>query len=52
VTVSLIDWEAEPGREGDAGRPTATALPDFTLLINPEDGVAGGHRSKLATFDR
>ncbi|WP_432824446.1 hypothetical protein [Dactylosporangium sp. CA-092794] len=52
VTISLIEWEAEPGQRDDAGAPAPTALPDFTLLINPEDGAAGGYRINLHTFDR
>jgi hypothetical protein len=52
VTISLIDWGAEPGQRDNAGRPVLTALPDFTLLINPEDGAARNYRSNVQTFDR
>lgn len=52
VTISLIDWGAEPGQKDDSGRPAPTALPDFTLLINPEDGTTGTYRTKIQTFER
>lgn len=52
VTISMIDWGAEPGQKDDAGQPTPTALPDFTLLINPEPSTAAHHRTKVQTFDR
>ncbi|SDF46627.1 hypothetical protein SAMN05216553_101767 [Lentzea fradiae] len=51
VTVALIDWDAEPGQEDVGGRPAPTALPDFTLLINPETST-GGYRTEVDTFDR
>jgi hypothetical protein len=52
VIVSLIDWGAEPGQRDDSGRPAPTALPDFTLLINPEHDTATHYRTSVDTFDR
>jgi hypothetical protein len=52
VTISLIEWDAEPGQKDHAGRPAPTALPDFTLLISPEHGAPGQYRTKAQTFDR
>ena len=52
VTVALLDWADEPGSKDDHARPTATALPDFTLLINPEDDPSCAYRTNVLTFDR
>ena len=52
VTIYLIDWEAEPGQADDAGRPAPTALPDFTILINPEDQADREYRTQVQTFER
>lgn len=52
VTISLIEWVAEPGQKDDAGFPAPTPLPDFTLLINPEPGTTGKFRTRVETFDR
>lgn len=35
VVVNLIEWDAERGARGADGKPVASALPDFVLLINP-----------------
>lgn len=51
VTVALIEWDAEPGQKDSDGQPTPTALPDFTLLINPETGT-DDYRTEVHTFDR
>jgi hypothetical protein len=52
VTISLIDWKAEPGQADDAGRPAPTALPDFVILMDPEGGAGRGYRKEVQTFDR
>jgi len=49
VTVALVDWTAEPGAQDDDGAPKPGALPDFVVLINPEDGA--DYRAKVETFD-
>lgn len=51
VTVALIGWADEPGQKEADGRAAATALPDFTLLINPA-GDGGRYRTAVETFDR
>ncbi|MGW4948033.1 hypothetical protein ACWEOZ_41315 [Actinoplanes sp. NPDC004185] len=52
VTIALIDWKAEPGQVDGAGRPAPTALPDFVILVDPEDGAGRGYRTQVRTFDR
>jgi hypothetical protein len=52
VTISVIEWDAEPGQKDDAGRPASTALADFTVLLNPEQAAAGEYRTRVRTFDR
>jgi hypothetical protein len=52
VVVTLIDWGAEPGSRESDGRPSAAALPDFILLINPLDGAHARFRTAVQTFDR
>jgi len=52
VTIFLIDWEAEPGQADDAGRPAPTALPDFAILINPENHANREYRTQVQTFER
>ena len=37
IVVTRIDWSAEPGSHDADGKPSATALPDFVLVINPAD---------------
>lgn len=49
VTVALLDWNAEPGQRDAEGRPAPTALPDFTLLIDPDPGT-GPYRTGIRTF--
>jgi hypothetical protein len=50
VTVSILDWNLEPGSVSPTGRPTEDALPDFVVLLSPDSG--GPYRTKLVTFDR
>ncbi|MQY06135.1 hypothetical protein [Actinomadura macrotermitis] len=50
MTIHLIDWAAEPGAANPDGSHTATALPDFVVLIAPA-GPTGGTRANLMTFD-
>lgn len=52
VTIYLIDWEAEPGQVDEAGRQAPTALPDFAILINPEDQADREYRTQVQTFER
>ncbi|MEV4600516.1 hypothetical protein AB0K15_24320 [Amycolatopsis sp. NPDC049253] len=51
VTIALLEWDAEPGQMDADGQPARTALPDFTLLINPAQ-AAGHYRTEIQTFDR
>jgi hypothetical protein len=51
VTVNMISWDEEPGARGADGKPTANALPDFVILINPA-GAGQPCRRSLKTFDR
>ena len=50
VTVSVLDWELEPDAVDARGRPVASALPDFAVLLNPERGSAATYRTSLYTF--
>jgi hypothetical protein len=50
VIVHVLDWNAEPGSVGQDGRPTASALPDFVVLLGPDTG--GPYRTNPVTFDR
>lgn len=52
ATAHLIEWDAEPGAKDHAGGPAPGALPDFVLLLNPEDDLMPPYRQSLATFDR
>lgn len=52
VTIHLIDWGAEPGAKDARGKPASWALPDFVVLINPEDTTGNPYRTRLRTFDR
>lgn len=52
VTVNLVDWGKEPGSQDASGEPTPTALPDFVVLINPDDGEHPDYRLHVETFDR
>jgi hypothetical protein len=46
VVVTRIDWESEPdSRDGD-GKPSPNALPDFVVVINPEDAVGADTGSR------
>jgi hypothetical protein len=51
VTIHLIDWDTEPGARDARGKPASRALPDFVILISPED-TTGTYRTLLQTFDR
>lgn len=51
VTAHLIQWDAEPGATDENDGPTADALPDFVLLLNPEEDPTPPYRQSLATFD-
>jgi hypothetical protein len=51
VNIHMLDWETEPGSTDENGQPTANALPDFLILINPET-VPINYRQKILTFDR
>ncbi len=52
VTIHLIDWDSEPGARDADGKPAATALPDFVVLINPERTASSSYRTRLQAFDR
>jgi hypothetical protein len=51
VTIHMLNWEAEKGAKDTDGNPSATALSDFVVLINPEDEKIH-YRQKIETFDR
>jgi hypothetical protein len=38
VTVHQIAWDEEPGAVDEEGNPSADALPDFLIIVNPSDG--------------
>lgn len=50
VTIHMLDWGAEDGARDASGNPTATALSDFVVLINPEIEKVQ-YRQKIVTFD-
>ena len=50
VRTSIIAWDEEPGAIGPDGRPTGTALPDFVVHIEFEDGSVP-YRTDEITFD-
>jgi hypothetical protein len=52
VTIHLIDRDAEPGARDHQGKPASGALPDFVVLISPEETTGNGYRTMLQTFDR
>ena len=52
VTIHLIDWDAEPGARDDQGKPASAALPDFVVLVSPEQTIGNGYRTTLQTFER
>ena len=51
VTVHLIAWDDEPGAKDAQGQPVPGALPDFIVLIGPEDMTYRPFRTRLQTFD-
>jgi hypothetical protein len=51
VTVHLIEWDAEPGAKDAQGKPALGALPDFVVLISPENTTDSPYRTRLQTFD-
>jgi hypothetical protein len=51
VNIHMLDWQAEPGSTDVNNQPTANALPDFLILINPEE-IPINYRQKVLTFDR
>jgi hypothetical protein len=50
VTVHLIEWTEEPGAKTPDGQPSATALSDFVVLLNPATADTR-HRTKVDTFE-
>ena len=50
VTVSMLEWDKEPGAKGEDGQPVADALPDFLVLLNLVTGQEE-FRTKVDTFD-
>lgn len=51
VVVHLIDWPMEPGGKTADGKPSATALPDFIVLVNPATERLASYRKKVETFE-
>jgi hypothetical protein len=52
VQVNLIEWDAEPGSVTADGLPTASALPDFIVLVEPETHLSADYRVSVETFER
>lgn len=52
VIVHLIDWPEEPGARNADGKPSATALPDFVVLVNPANDRLSSYRKKIDTFEK
>ncbi|MFJ8039625.1 hypothetical protein ACIRBX_03805 [Kitasatospora sp. NPDC096147] len=52
AVVHVIDWEAEPGSVLADGTPSADALPDFVVLLNPATPASGPYRMETATFEQ
>lgn len=50
ATVHLIDWTQEPGAKSPNGKPTANALPDFAVFLNPS-APDSQYRIKVDTFE-
>ena len=51
ATIHLLDWKAEPGAQSEDGTPTANALSDFLIIINPEKMFEASYRMEVQTFD-
>ncbi len=43
--------DAEPGAKDAQGKPAAGALPDFVVLISPENTTDRPYRTHLRTFE-
>ena len=52
VSVHLLNWDTEPGAKGADGKPTAGALPDFLILLNPVTANTTNFRKSVETFAR
>ncbi len=52
VRVALIQSDKEPGQRDEQGQPLPSALPAFTLLINPEQDPNSTYRTSVATFEQ
>lgn len=50
VRSTIVAWNEEPGALAAGGRPTASALSDFVVQIEPEVGTEM-YRTKEFTFD-
>ena len=50
VRSTIVAWDDEPGALDAQGRPSADALPDFVLEIQPERGTEP-YRTNELTFD-
>ena len=50
AAVHLLDWDKEPGVWGENGRPVASALPEFLVLLNPASGQES-FRAKVESLD-
>jgi hypothetical protein len=50
VRAHLIDWASEPGSRKDTGEPLPHALPDFVILVDPEQGQPT-YRACVESFD-
>jgi len=52
VSIHLIDWGKEPGSTGPDGEPSANALPDFVVIVQPRDETISVIRQEVETFNR
>lgn len=52
VLVNLLDWKADPDSVGSDGRPLPSGLPDFLVLIRPEEPATSEYRTAVETFER
>jgi hypothetical protein len=48
--VTVLDWERDPESTGPDGTPTEHALPDYVVVLTPEDGTET-YRTAELTFD-
>ena len=50
--VHLIAWDEEPDMKQKDGKPSALAMPDFVVLLNPAHSSGDGFRNSVETFEK